>query len=113
MDADINHVIARRLAQHRVSLGMSLAELARASGVPAATLERVERQGLGCSAADLWRVAQVLDVSISELCGAPAAAPAPPLLRAFNENRRLELPIRFAERCRAPADHDASPSSVH
>lgn len=75
MDAQINQLIAKRVEERRTRLGMTLGELARASGLPSSTLDRLERQSRGCSAADLWRLARVLEVSITDLC------PAPPIVR--------------------------------
>jgi transcriptional regulator with XRE-family HTH domain len=76
MDADINELIAKRVEERRTRLGMTLTELARATGLPSSTLEKLERQYRGCSAADLWRVARVLNVSITDLC--PSRPTEPP-----------------------------------
>lgn len=77
----------------RAGLGISLADLADASGVSLSALDVLEGQGGGCSAVDLWRVAQALDISISELCGTIAAtAAAPP--RSF----AAEAPERHDDR---------------
>ena len=93
MDAQVNEVIARRVEDRRNNLGMTRAELARASGVRSSVLDALERKARGCSAADLWRVAQVLDVSVGELCPAPptAAAGAPP--RTFRDEN-APAPVR-------------------
>jgi len=85
MDAQVNEVIARRVEHRRNNLGLTRAELARASGVRSSVLDALERKGRGCSAADLWRVARVLEVSVGDLCPPPpaAAANAPP--RTFRD----------------------------
>jgi transcriptional regulator with XRE-family HTH domain len=93
MDAQVNEVIARRVEDRRNNLGMTQAELARASGVRSSVLDALERKGRGCSAADLWRVAQVLDVSVGELCPPPPAASANSPPRTFRDENE-PAPIR-------------------
>jgi transcriptional regulator with XRE-family HTH domain len=83
MDAQVNEVIARRVEDRRNNLGMTRAELARASGVRSSVLDALERRGRGCSAADLWRVARVLDVSVGDLCPPPPAGSATSPPRTF------------------------------
>ena len=103
MDPDVNEVIAKLVEGRRIRLGLSRAELARASGVPSSTIDRLERQHLGCSAADLWRIAQVLEVSMAELCGsATAAGPSPS--RSFTTDRDAEFDACSAERPGAQGD---------
>jgi len=75
MDAQTNAVIAKLVEGRRIRMGMSRAELAQASGVRSSTLDRMVREHAGCSAADLWRIAFVLDVSIEDLCPAAPASP--------------------------------------
>src|SRR5882757_2738088 len=74
MEADINVAIAKLVEGRRIHLGMSRADLARASGVSYSTLDSLERRHRGCSAADLWRIAQVLGVSMADLCSSAAEA---------------------------------------
>jgi transcriptional regulator with XRE-family HTH domain len=64
----VNGVIARRVKAQRGKLGMSLAELAAASGVRLSKLDGLEHRRTGCSAIELWKISLALDVSISELC---------------------------------------------
>lgn len=64
----VNGVIARRVSAQRAKLGMSLAELAEASGVGLSKLDRLEHRRTGCSAIELWKISLALDISISELC---------------------------------------------
>jgi transcriptional regulator with XRE-family HTH domain len=64
----VNGVLARRVKAERERLGMSLATLAKVSGVALATVESLEQRRAGCSAMELWRISLALDISISELC---------------------------------------------
>ena len=64
----VNGVIARRVRAQRAKLGMSLAELAEASGVRLSRLDGLEHRRTGCSAIELWKISLALGVSISELC---------------------------------------------
>ena len=87
-----NAMIARRVRARRTSLGVTLAALATASGVDLSTLSDLEDRREGCAAADLWRIAQALGASLSELC-----QPAP-------QERRAE-----AYRTFGPDEHTAPP----
>ena len=95
MDAEVNEVIAKRVEDRRNRLGLTRAELARASGVSSSVLDALERKGRGCSAADLWRVAQVLDVSVGELCPPPPTVSAEPPPRTFLEDGAEHPKMRF------------------
>lgn len=64
----VNGVIARRVRAQRGQLGMSLDELAQASGVALSTLNNLELRRAGCSAVELWKISLTLGVPISELC---------------------------------------------
>jgi transcriptional regulator with XRE-family HTH domain len=64
----LNGLIALRVRARRKSLGLSLETLASVSGVDVPTLQRLEQRCAGCPAVDLWRIAEALGVSISELC---------------------------------------------
>ncbi|HEX4711044.1 helix-turn-helix transcriptional regulator [Phenylobacterium sp.] len=103
MDPDINEAIAKLVEGRRIHLGMSRAELALASGVSFSTLDRLERQHRGCSAADLWRIAQVLGVSMTELCGSATGASSPP--SSFKTEGDPDFGARKSER---PGGHAAS-----
>ena len=103
MEPDINEAIAKLVEGRRVDLGMSRAELARASGVPSSTIDRLERQQRGCSAADLWRIAQVLEVSMADLCGTAAAAASSPS-RSFKADGEPEFDTRTARQLGAQLD---------
>jgi len=65
---EANAAIARSVRARRTSLGVSLAALASASGVDLAALHGLEVHQQGCSAADLWRIAQALGASLSDIC---------------------------------------------
>lgn len=79
----INSVIAKLVQTQRERLGVSLADLSSSSGVRFSTLERLEQGRAGCSAVDLWRIAQALEASISDLCGPGLAAQAARPPRSF------------------------------
>jgi len=98
MDAQVNEVIARRVEDRRNTLGMTRAELARASGVRSSVLDALERKGRGCSAADLWRVARVLDVSVGDLCPPPPAGSANALPRTFRDESAPPPVLRIQPR---------------
>jgi transcriptional regulator with XRE-family HTH domain len=74
----------------RGRLGISLAALSSASGVSFSTLERLEQGRGGCSAVDLWRIAQALGSSISDLCGPSRIAQAAPPPRSFAAQDALD-----------------------
>ena len=104
MDPDINMAIAKLVEGRRIHLGMSRAELARASGVSYSTLDSLERRHRGCSAADLWRIAQVLGVSMADLCSsAMEASSAPP---GFETAGDLEFGARASVRAALHTDSD-------
>jgi len=65
---EANAAIADLVRARRIRLGVSLPALARASGVELAVLDDLENRQEGCSAADLWRIAQALGASLAELC---------------------------------------------
>ncbi len=74
--------IAGRIRSHRLDVGLSIAELADASGMCSETLERVEERREDCAASDLWLIAQALDVPISDFWP-PALKKAPSEPRSF------------------------------
>ncbi|MDB5465198.1 MAG: hypothetical protein JWP23_3587 [Phenylobacterium sp.] len=111
MDPDINEVIAKRVEGRRIRLGMSRTELALASGVPSSTLDRLERQHRGCSAADLWRIAQALEVSMADLCGSAAASPSPS--RSFKTDGAPEFDAQSGEQPGAHFDRDGYSERPH
>jgi len=90
---DVNAAIAQLVRARRTSLGVSLAALAAASGVEPAALYDLEIRREGCSAADLWRIAQALGAPLSDLC------------QPIRPNRRSELrrTFRSAEDSMPPA----------
>lgn len=79
----MNGVIAKLVQTQRERLGISLAALAKASGVPLSTVEGLELGADGCSAVDLWRIARALEAPISELCGPNRLARITPSPRSF------------------------------
>jgi transcriptional regulator with XRE-family HTH domain len=84
----MNGCIALRVRARRKALGLSLEALADVSGVGLPILDRLERRGSGCPAVDLWRIAETLGVSITELCLPAPTAPSPLPTRSFAPGRR-------------------------
>lgn len=68
-------VDAARLARCRDEAGLSRVELAVAVGRPRQWIERLEAEGGQIAAEDLFRVAQVLQVPVSELTAAGSTSP--------------------------------------
>src|SRR3569623_2005468 len=87
---EANAAIAHLVKARRTRLGVSLPALARASGVELAALHGLENRQEGCSAADLWRIAQALGASLAELCR-PDVQPSPgDIPKTFASTRRSQ-----------------------
>jgi transcriptional regulator with XRE-family HTH domain len=69
--AELGRRVAENLRQRRKARGMSLDELAQASGVSRAALSQVETLKTNPTLGLLWKVAVGLGVPFSELVGAP------------------------------------------
>jgi transcriptional regulator with XRE-family HTH domain len=82
--AGLDGRLAERLAAARAVRGLTLDELARASGVSRAMISRIERGESSPTAAVLGRLAAGLEVTLSSLFAAVEGAAAP-LLRAADQ----------------------------
>jgi transcriptional regulator with XRE-family HTH domain len=69
--ADLGRRVAQNLRQRRKARGMSLDDLARASGVSRAALSQIETCKSNPTVSVLWKVAVGLGVPFAELIGAP------------------------------------------
>jgi XRE family transcriptional regulator, regulator of sulfur utilization len=69
--ADLGRRVAENLRQRRKARGMSLDDLARASGVSRAALSQIETCKSNPTVSVLWKVAVGLGVPFAELIGAP------------------------------------------
>jgi transcriptional regulator with XRE-family HTH domain len=84
-----------RLRREREKAGMSLAQLAAASGISKPYLVRLENEPSNPSLELLARLAEALDITVADLLGAPRfqvdedALQTPPLLRAFADDNGL------------------------
>ncbi len=104
---DIDHIVARRLLALRGERGLSLAQLAAASGVSKAMISRIERAESSATATVLGRLAAALGITLSQLLAEEQARGAPERVR-----RRAEQPVwRDPERGyrrRQVSEHDAA-----
>jgi transcriptional regulator with XRE-family HTH domain len=64
-------LVGRRVRSEREKAGLSLAQLARASGLTKAYLVRLENQGGNPTIDALNAIAEALDLTIADLIGAP------------------------------------------
>jgi transcriptional regulator with XRE-family HTH domain len=71
--ADLARRVAENLRQRRKSRGMSLEDLAQASGVSRAALSQIETCKSNPTVGVLWKIAVGLGLPFSELIGAPRA----------------------------------------
>jgi len=90
------YVVGKRLKRQRLRAGLSLAELAEATGISKTYLVRLESDAGGNPSLDvLRRIAEALDITVADLVGAAAVrfadneAPIPPSLRAFADEVSL------------------------
>lgn len=84
----------QRLRREREKAGLSLAQLAQATGISKAYIVRLETQPSNPSLELLARLAEALDVTIADLLGGPRYRidediDVPPLLRAFADEAEL------------------------
>jgi transcriptional regulator with XRE-family HTH domain len=84
-----------RLRRERAKAGLSLAQLADASGISKPYLVRLENEPSNPSLELLARLAEALDVTVADLLGGPRfqvdeeALAVPPLLRSFADDNDL------------------------
>jgi transcriptional regulator with XRE-family HTH domain len=69
--AELGRRVAENLRQRRKARGMSLDDLARASGVSRAALSQIETSKSNPTVGVLWKIAVGLGLPIAELIGAP------------------------------------------
>ena len=101
---DLDTLVATRLLALRQAQGLSLAQLAAASGVSKAMISKVERQESSPTAGVLGRLAGALGVSLSALLAPQAAAPG--RLRRAAEQPRWRDPGQGHQR-RQVSERDA------
>jgi len=89
-------LVGRNIKEQRERAGLSLAQLAAATGISKAHLVRLEKRGGNPSLEILGRIAEALGVTIADLVGAPKLiySPAsdeevPASLKAFADEARL------------------------
>jgi transcriptional regulator with XRE-family HTH domain len=88
-------MVGDRLRRERDKAGMSLAQLAQASGISKAYLVRLENEPSNPSLQLLARLAEALDVTVADLLGGPRyraddeSLQIPPLLRSFADDAGL------------------------
>lgn len=89
------NVLSRRVREQREKAGLSLAQLAAASGLTKAYLVRLENKAANPSVEVLGRIAEALDLTIADLVGGPVIryvgddSDVSPSLRAFADQARL------------------------
>src|SRR5579863_3715030 len=74
--ADLGRRVAENLRQRRKARGMSLDDLARASGVSRAALSQIETCKSNPTVGLLWKIAVGLGVPFAELIGEPVGSAA-------------------------------------
>lgn len=87
--------IGRRVREEREKAGLSLAQLAAASGLSKAYLVRLENQAGNPSIEVIAQIADALDLTVADLIGGPVIrfvgddSNVPPSLRAFADEADL------------------------
>ncbi len=99
--AELAQRVANNLRDRRKSRGMSLDELAAASGVSRAALSQIETQKSNPSLSVLWKIAVGLGIHISELLG--DAGPSANLLRRADAQVLRSADGRMESRPMTPA----------
>jgi transcriptional regulator with XRE-family HTH domain len=104
--AELGRHVAENLRLRRKSRGMSLDDLARASGVSRAALSQIETCKSNPTLGVLWKIAVGLEVPFSDLIGAPK--PGVAVLRRADAQVLRSLDGKLESRPLAPAG--ASPN---
>jgi transcriptional regulator with XRE-family HTH domain len=99
--ADLGRRVAENLRQRRKARGMSLDDLARASGVSRAALSQIETCKSNPTVGVLWKIAVGLGVPIAELIGAPRSGVV--VLRRGDSQLLRSADGRFESRPLTPA----------
>jgi transcriptional regulator with XRE-family HTH domain len=90
-----SEAIGRRVREEREKAGLSLAQLADASGLTKAYLVRLENQGGNPSVEVIAQIAEALDLTAADLLGGPVIrfvgdeSEVSPSLRAFADEAQL------------------------
>lgn len=98
---EIGRRLAQRLAELRARRGLSLEELAQASGISRATLSRIERAEVSPTAVQLNRLCAAHGWTLSRLMAAAEGA-APALVRQADQPRWTDPETGFARRAASP-----------
>jgi transcriptional regulator with XRE-family HTH domain len=99
--AQLGRRVAENLRQRRKGRGLSLDDLARASGVSRAALSQIETCKSNPTVGVLWKIAVGLGVPISELIGAPRSGAV--VLRRHDAQLLRSSDGKFESRPLAPA----------
>ena len=101
---DINLRIARRVAALRASRGLSLDQLAAASGVSRSTISLIERGETSATAVVLEKLAAGLGLALAALFETERAAPGP-LMRRAEQTQWRDPASGYLRRNVSPPDH--------
>jgi transcriptional regulator with XRE-family HTH domain len=101
---DINLRIARRVAALRASRGLSLDQLAAASGVSRSTISLIERGETSATAVVLEKLAAGLGLALAALFETERAAPGP-LMRRAEQPQWRDPASGYLRRNVSPPDH--------
>ncbi len=99
--AELGRRVADNLRERRKARGMSLDDLARASGVSRAALSQIETSKSNPTVGVLWKIAVGLAVPFAELIGAPRSGAV--VLRRADSQVLRSSDGRFESRPLAPA----------
>jgi transcriptional regulator with XRE-family HTH domain len=99
--AQLGRSVAENLRQRRKARGLSLDDLARASGVSRAALSQIETCKSNPTIGVLWKIAVGLGMPISELIGAPRSGAV--ILRRHDSQVLRSADGKFESRPLAPA----------
>jgi transcriptional regulator with XRE-family HTH domain len=99
--ADLGRRVAENLRQRRKARGMSLDDLARASGVSRAALSQIETCKSNPTVGVLWKIAVGLGIPVAELIGAPRSGVV--VLRRMDSQLLRSADGKFESRPLTPA----------